>query len=459
MQIPVKLLASLSGIRGFDKKALEAVHASSEQISSVRFNPAKINPQAFPLKDILAEPIAWSSSGYYLRERPSFTFDPLFHAGVYYVQEASSMFLEQVIRQTVDCLRPLRVLDLCASPGGKSTLLQSLISPDSLLVSNDAIKSRAAILEENTTKWGSANTVVTNNDPSHFARLENYFDIMVVDAPCSGSGLFRRDPQAVNEWSESNVQLCSQRQQRIIADAWPALRHNGLLIYATCSYSKEENEFILDWLMENFRADTVKIETPDEWNITETVSNIHSAYGYRFYPDKTKGEGFFIAALQKKEGDAFAGIKTVKNTTAKLTRPEEALVQPMVEDGTDLVFFKQKDNIIALPAGLQNEIAVLQSALYIKKAGVAMGKPAGKDLIPAHALAVSTLVNQNINCIELTRHQAIQYLRKEDIQLQEAGRGWALAVYQGYRLGWIKRLPNRVNNYYPKEWRIIKQPI
>ena len=181
-------------------------------------------------------------------QRPSFTFDPLFHAGTYYVQEASSMFLEQALKQSVDLSQPLRVLDLCAAPGGKSTLLQSLLNKESLLVSNDVIKSRAAILEENIVKWGAANVVVTNNDPAHFARLENYFDAIVIDAPCSGSGLFRRDPEAINEWSENNVQLCSQRQQRIVADVWPALKQNGILIYSTCSYSAEEDEAILDWM-------------------------------------------------------------------------------------------------------------------------------------------------------------------------------------------------------------------
>jgi 16S rRNA C967 or C1407 C5-methylase (RsmB/RsmF family)/NOL1/NOP2/fmu family ribosome biogenesis protein len=473
-QIPTSLLNSLTNLEGFDKEAFERVHASGEQVTSIRFNPAKteikdneqgIKNNEFPDKSptshsplTTASPVPWSSYGYYLPERPSFTFDPLFHAGTYYVQEASSMFLEQALKQTADLSQPLRVLDLCAAPGGKSTLLQSLINKESLLVSNEVIKSRAAVLEENITKWGAANVVITNNDPVHFARLENYFDVIMIDAPCSGSGLFRRDPDAIHEWSENNVQLCSQRQQRIIADVWPALKQGGILIYSTCSYSKEEDESILDWICEGFTVEGLRLKLDKEWHIIETISEKHHAYGYRFYPDKVKGEGFFIAALQKKEGAAFAGIKPGKTKTEKLSKSEEAIVQPWLQEDADLVLFKQKDDIIALPSCLEKEILVLQSALYIKKAGITLGKLAGKDLIPDHALAVSTIINKNIVCIELSREQAIQYLRREEMPLDTLHKGWALVAYHGHNLGWIKVLSNRFNNYYPKEWRIVKQP-
>jgi len=476
-QLPISLLKSLMNLKGFNKEAFERVHASGEQVTSIRFNPAKtftsvdsqlttderqIENIGLPGRDSfpdsrLTSQVPWSSNGYYLSARPSFTFDPLFHAGTYYVQEASSMFLEQAIKQTVDLSQPLHVLDLCASPGGKSTLLQSIINKESLLVSNDTIKSRAAVLEENITKWGATNVIVTNNDPAHFARLENYFDVIVIDAPCSGSGLFRRDPEAINEWSENNVQLCSQRQQRIIADVWPALRQDGILIYSTCSYSKEEDEAILDWMTKGFKVEGLKLIVKDEWQITETVSTDHTMAGYRFYPDKVKGEGFFIAALKKKDGAFFAGTKRGKSKLEKLNKAEEAIAKEWLNEQEDIILFKQKDDVIALPASLQNEIPVLQSALYIKKAGVTMGKLAGKDLIPAHALAVSSIINKNIALIELNKKQAIQYLRREEMQLSTQNKGWALIKYLGHNLGWVKVLPNRFNNYYPKEWRIIKQ--
>ncbi|MEO5595254.1 MAG: RNA methyltransferase [Chitinophagaceae bacterium] len=469
MKLPVQLLQSLQNVAGFDEEAFIAVHESGRQVVSIRFNPArggitKIRSNEHPVNGLIHDPlltphdkVPWSSYGYYLPERPSFTFDPLFHAGAYYVQEASSMFLEQALKQSVDLSQPLRVLDLCAAPGGKSTLLQSMISSESLLVSNEVIKSRAAVLQENITKWGSANVVITNNDPAHFARLENYFDVIVVDAPCSGSGLFRRDPEAINEWSENNVQLCSQRQQRIIADVWPALKQNGILIYSTCSYSAGEDENILDWIAKGFEVKSIQLKVKPEWNIIESLSDEQRIHGYRFYPDKIKGEGLFLAVLQKMDGAEFAGLKQGKTNVEKLSKGEEAIVRPWLREDADLILFKQKEDIIALPSCLQKEISVLQSALYIKKAGVTVGKLAGKDLIPDHQLALSTIINENIAHVTLNRQDAIKYLRKEEMQVNATHRGWSLVLYEGHRLGWIKILPNRFNNYYPKEWRIIKQ--
>jgi hypothetical protein len=196
------------------------------------------------------------------------------------------MFLEQVLRQTTDLSQPLKVLDLCAAPGGKSTLVQSLISDKSILVSNEVIKSRASVLEENITKWGAGNVVVTNNDPASFQRLENYFDVIIIDAPCSGSGLFRKDPRAIAEWSVNSVQLCSQRQQRILADVYPALKKDGILIYATCSYSEEEDEDIADWLLDTFAVSSIQLSIKNENNkrssdVELIVNNALFAYGSR----------------------------------------------------------------------------------------------------------------------------------------------------------------------------------
>jgi 16S rRNA C967 or C1407 C5-methylase (RsmB/RsmF family) len=262
VQLPSSLIHSLQSTKGFEETAFINIHQSGEQITSIRINPAKQSIstpldglQPHPSTTLRAASVPWSSLGYYLHQRPSFTLDPLLHAGTYYVQEASSMFLEQAVKQTTDTSQPLMVLDLCAAPGGKSTLLQSVISNQSLLVSNEVIQSRVNILKENIIKWGSGNVIVTNNDPKDFSKLSGLFDVVVIDAPCSGSGLFRRDPEAINEWSEANVQLCSQRQQRIIADAWNCLKEEGVLIYSTCSYSTEEDEAILDWTIKGLKAE------------------------------------------------------------------------------------------------------------------------------------------------------------------------------------------------------------
>ncbi len=468
MQLPEKLLQSLEGLKGFNRKTFIDVHESGQQVTSIRLNPFKspknresavLNRKGFKLTtddSPLTMPVPWSSTGYYLNERPSFTFDPLYHAGCYYVQEASSMFLEQALKQTVDLNQTLKVLDLCAAPGGKSTLIQSLISNESLLVSNEVIKLRAGILAENIIKWGAANLVVTNNDPSHFARLENYFDVVVVDAPCSGSGLFRRDPTAIKEWGENSVELCSQRQQRIISDVWPALKQDGIFIYSTCSYSEKEDETILDWMAEGLEVEQLRLNMYAEWNIIETISERNHAYGYRFYPDKVQGEGFFIAAMKKLSGGTFENYRTHKHKIEKLSQTEDALVRPWLSPDVELILFKQQDDIIALPVSLQNDIPVLQSALYIKKAGIVIGKLMGKDLIPDHQLALSQIFNKNIVTIPLNREQAVQYLRKEEVSMKTDHCGWTLVNFEGHNLGWIKSLGNRINNYYPKQWRILK---
>ncbi|MDO6429848.1 RNA methyltransferase [Flavitalea sp. BT771] len=466
--LPKLLMDSLQGAAGFDAAAFEAVHASGAQVTSVRLNPAKWPGDGETHEwssDVGMEKIPWSTWGYYLSKRPSFTFDPLFHAGAYYVQEASSMFLEQVLRQSADLSRPLRVLDLCAAPGGKSTLIRSLLPEDSLLVSNEVIRSRAGILQENMIKWGAAGVVVTNNDPRDLGRLENYFDVIVVDAPCSGSGLFRREPEAIDEWSLDNVQLCHQRQQRILADIWPALRSDGLLIYSTCSYSKEEDEEILDWMMEELQATSCRLQVGADWNIVETQGD-KGGYGYRFYPDKVKGEGFFIAAVRKNEGNTFSYPRSKKQGFEKLPRKEADALGPWITERSPLLLFRHEEMVRALPASMAEDLNYLQSYCYLKKAGVLLGQPSVKDFIPDHELALSDLIHEQLPAIELSREEAINYLRKEELQaasgrlqaVREERRGWSLVRYQGQNLGWVKVLPNRVNNYYPKEWRILKRP-
>ena len=401
-------------------------------------------------------PVPWSQYGFYLPQRPSFTFDPFFHGGAYYVQEASSMFVEFAIRQTCNLEQPLKVLDLCAAPGGKSTLLQAIISPDSLLVSNEVIRARAGLLADNISRWGAANVVVTNNDPRDMARLSGFFDVMVVDAPCSGSGLFRRDPEAVVEWSPENVTLCSQRQQRILADAWPALKENGILIYSTCSYSREEDEAILDWLSAELDADNIPLKIPTSWNIITTVSDKRNCEGYRFYPDKIKGEGFFIACFRKRSGDTWQPRKQ-KDTLPALAKKDREKLHPWISNVDQLFCMEHQGEVLLLPEAITPSVAVLQQQLYLRKAGVKAGQLAARELAPDHQLAMSRLLAPQVQKVTLTKDQALQYLRKEDPALQLSAKGWALMEYENMPLGWAKILPNRINNYYPKELRILKE--
>jgi 16S rRNA C967 or C1407 C5-methylase (RsmB/RsmF family)/NOL1/NOP2/fmu family ribosome biogenesis protein len=481
-QLPENFLQSLEGVEGFNKEAFVKIHESGEQVTSIRVNPAKtanssiVNHQS-SIQDSLNfqnsygnhdhnEPsihdsrltidasVPWSQYGFYLKERPSFTFDPLFHAGCYYVQEASSMFLEQAFKQLLHLSKPLKVLDLCAAPGGKSTHIQSLISANSLLVSNEIIRSRNNILVDNIIKWGANNVIVSNNDPSAFQKLEGYFDVMVVDAPCSGSGLFRKDEKAIDEWSLNNVQLCSQRQQRILADALPALKENGILIYSTCSYSMEEDEDIMDWLAEEFEMENLELKIENDWDIVESRSPKTKSKGYRFYPDKLRGEGLFLSCFRK-----LSSAKEPKFRSSKLEKAsnkERIVIEPWLIAG-DFEIIKNNNSFFALPHSLVNEYSVLSSVLNVQYKGTGLGQIMKDRLVPEHSLAASTIISDEITSAELFYEEAIKYLQRQDVHFEASGKGWQLVKYKGHSLGWVNVLPNRINNYYPKEIRILKQ--
>jgi 16S rRNA C967 or C1407 C5-methylase (RsmB/RsmF family)/NOL1/NOP2/fmu family ribosome biogenesis protein len=447
---PENFLNSLNGEPGFEVENFVDAHQNSASPTSIRINPFK--------KSILKTDgqVPWCPEGYYLNTRPSFTFDPLFHAGCYYVQEASSMFIDHIlkhIRQTNG--EPIKILDLCAAPGGKSTLINSAINSGDLLVSNEIIKTRVPVLCDNLNRWGTANTIVSNNDPRDFSRLTGFFDTILVDAPCSGSGMFRKDPAAMNEWSEANVNLCHQRQERILADVYPALKEDGHLIYSTCSYSHQENEEILDWLCREFNMESLRIPIYKEWGIVETESPEQKAWGYRFYPGRVKGEGLFVACLKKKEQtDEPPSFKTKGHQ--KLALLEIELIKKYINDPESYYYNKVNDDWLAISREHKESLDTLQRHLYIKKSGVRIGKLMGNDLIPDHELALSIYINKDkVLQTELSLEQAIQYLRRDNIDINITDKGWSLMNFEGQALGWAKLLPNRINNYFPKELRIL----
>ena len=448
-EFPPNFLSQLSGSPGFDRENFIEAHQLADAITSIRLNPYKKIPAP------TGNNVPWCDEGYYLDSRPSFTFDPLFHAGCYYVQEASSMFIAHILNY-IKGEEPVKVFDLCAAPGGKSTLISSVINKDDLLVANEIIKTRVPVLSDNLTRWGPSNTIVTNNDPKDFGRLKGFFDIVLIDAPCSGSGMFRKDPDAMNEWSEANVNLCQQRQERILADVYPALREDGYLIYSTCSYSVEENEHILDWLCDTFELESIRIPVQPEWGIVESQSDAHKAWGYRFYPGKVKGEGLFAACLRKKENTG--ELPNTKYKERQKSNYKEAdLVKPYLNNTDDYYYFKVNEDWLAIDRVHKESLATLSQYLYLKKSGIRIGKLAGRDLIPDHELALSLIINKDrFLQTELTKEQAIQYLRRDNItDLDINDKGWSLMNYEGHALGWAKLLLNRINNYYPKEIRIL----
>jgi len=366
------------------------------------------------------------------------------------------MFIEHALTSCVDFNQTLLAFDVCASPGGKSTLLNSLLNEKSSLVSNEIVKQRAEVLAQNLSKWGTSNVVVTNNDPSSYSEINDVFDVILVDAPCSGSGLFRKQHDAVDEWSLDNVNLCSQRQKRILSEIIGTLKQAGTLVYSTCSYSQAENEDIADWLVNEFGLISVQIPTEKNWGIVETTSEKQKTFGYRFYPDKTQSEGFFCAVFKKPGNiDNHQQVRKSKYEAFSIIKPKEKeLFANWIKNLDEHVITKFKDDYL-----LTNQTTLdfinKYSNLYYKKVGTTIGSLIKNEVIPHHDLAWSIHRADTIQTIECNQEQALQFLKKE-LQSIEGNKGWNLMTFNSFGIGWIKHLGNRLNNYLPNEFRILK---
>jgi 16S rRNA C967 or C1407 C5-methylase (RsmB/RsmF family)/NOL1/NOP2/fmu family ribosome biogenesis protein len=412
-------------------------------VASVRLNSAKVGHSFLGSHQVL-----WNAEGRILQERPRYTLDPKFHAGCYYPQESSSMALQWVLRHTVQHDTPIDALDLCAAPGGKSLIIADFLSNSSRLISNEIIRSRAHILQEVLVKWGAANTVVTNNRPADFSSCGMLFDLIVVDAPCSGEGMFRKDPDARAEWSADNVGMCSRRQHDVLNDVLPALKENGVLVYSTCTFAPEENEYQIAELLATGEFESIRWPVPSEWNVN--VLDDAGVFAMRFLPHKTPGEGFFISALRKTS----ANPQQRNKPKSLFSRPSKAESEVLQKKGIGA------ENVIIAPNGEfyhspfnERELNGLASSLYLLSPGVHIGKIVHAELVPAHALALCNVVQTNYGVVELAFDEAMAYLRGETISLT-AQLGWQRVAYDACVLGWVKVIGNRVNNYYPKEWRV-----
>lgn len=455
MALPHDFITRTRALLGPAYEELEAALQADVPVS------IRINTQKGTSAPCNGEPVAWCPNGYYLPERLTFTFDPLFHAGAYYVQEASSMFLEQAIRAYLsstegDQSSAVNCLDLCAAPGGKSTHLLSVLPEGSLLVSNEVIRTRSNILAENVTKWGNPNHIVVNNDPEEIGRLTHLFDIIVTDVPCSGEGMFRKDTDSTGEWSVANVQLCAGRSRRIIHDIWNALRPGGLLVYSTCTYNTEEDEENIQYFIEELGAEPLSIPVDAGWQITGPLKYDHPVY--RFFPHRTRGEGFFLAALRKPEGEREAIRMKTKNKKekGKASPVAPALVGEWLSEPDLFRLEMREETVQAIPAAHYETYQLIASRLRIVTAGIRLGEMKGKDILPAHALAMSTALRKDaFTAVEIGWEEAVRYLKKEILLLpEETPKGYVLVCYEGFPLGFVKHLGNRANNLYPQEWRI-----
>ena len=329
--------------------------------------------------------------------------------------------------------------------------LRELLSPKSLLISNEVMPQRANILTENMTKWGNANTIVTNNNPSDFQGLGAFFDVIVADVPCSGEGMFRKDEGAVRDWSLKNVEMCAARQREIIEDIWPALKPGGYLIYSTCTFNRMEDEDNVRWMMDKFGADAIDLNVDPKWNVAGSLTQDNLPV-YHFMQHRTRGEGFFICLLRKPEGaNACLKSRPFRSEGSKVPVECKSWLKP---DG-GYEFFIKNESVYALPSDLKDDMWQAGQDLYALVPGIEVAVMKGRDWVPAHGLAMSTALNRDaFNCVEVNRQQALAYLHCDAIRLEDAQRGIVLLTYKGIPLGFAKNIGNRANNLYPQEWRI-----
>lgn len=418
---------------------------------SVRLNPFKLS------SGVEGEPVIWAEHGRKLPQRPVFTLDPLFHAGAYYVQDSSSMFVGHAFRRLLADVRkpegrPLRVLDLCAAPGGKTTdlaaSLREAFGDGFILVSNEVMKARAGVLAANVALWGDPNVVVTSDDPNAFPALPGYFDIILADVPCSGEGMFRKDEEAVRQWSEDNVALCQSRQRRILADVWPSLAPGGVFIYSTCTFNRYENDLNVLWAAEKLGADCLFAEDV----LGGMPGVIRTEVGYSLVPGHVDGEGQYCSALRKTSEVEFRQMKgrPAKNVKEQpLPKGLDALVT------RDVVFRQKGEMVIAVPENISSDVALLEQTLHVIAAGCALGTVKGKNFIPDADLALSIMLSpEAYPSVEVDKDTALAYLHRDAVTFPEAPLGYLLIRYQGLPLGFVKNLGNRCNSLHPQSRRI-----
>ena len=458
MALPTEFATYTQKLMGKELYGILEQGLQEEAPVSVRLNPFKTQGGLEG-----EEQAPWCPWGYWLTDRPAFTFDPLLHAGLYYVQEASSMFVCEAVRQ---CLKkdlvpngPLLAADLCAAPGGKTTALRSVLPEGSLLFSNEPMKQRASILKENIIKFGHPDIIVTNNYPRDYRKTGLAFDLILTDVPCSGEGMFRKDPGAVDEWSPQNVEKCWQLQRSIVEDIWPNLKPGGILIYSTCTFNAHEDEENVQWIADTLGADFISLETQSEWNITGAL--VGNQPCYRFIPGRTRGEGLFMAVLRK-HGEAKSDKTWNSSATPNKTKKNGSYHQKWFNPGYgQFTEIEEKGIIRAIPARWAAIYNNVKKSLHVIHAGIELGTVKGKDLVPDASLALSTALNRSaFPQAELSYDDAIRYLRKEAVTLpSDSPRGFTLVTYRHQPLGFVKNIGNRANNLYPQEWKIKSSHI
>lgn len=459
--IPKDFLETSVSIFGRESEEFLA-SLDSEPSLGIHINAEKMQKTGVVIPDN-AERVEWTSNGFYLKSRPRFTFDPFLHAGAYYVEEPSSMFVEKALNYIQKDIRIDRALDLCAAPGGKSIMIRNSMK-GGLLVSNEPLSKRAAVLTENLAKWGNPDIIVTSDFPEAFDGLTGFFDLIATDVPCSGEGMFRKDETARSEWSKANVENCVQRQRDILRTIWPTLRKGGYIIYSTCTFNRREDEENVLFIANELGAEIINLETDADWHICGDTTGRNLPV-YHFFPHKTRGEGFFLTLLKKT-----SDTPPAENRKSKKKKPETVSADGFakwINCKENFDFHKSKDGITALRKAFADDYAAISEKLNVICAGVRVctEKPAKfsnsarkpkPQFVPAPGLALSSCLNRKaFPDISLNYSDAIKFLRGESIPpTVYAPRGWVTVSYRNLPLGFANNVGSRLNNSYPPAWRI-----
>lgn len=446
-----KYLAQVVG-EGNLSAVLDAL--SGEPSVSVRINPAKAGSPSEIFGNLVSGPVEWNRHAAFLSERPAFTLDPLIHAGAYYVQDSSAMFPGKAFRDVLDkvlesgIISP-KVLDLCAAPGGKTTDISASLRESCkggyLLISNEIMKQRAAVLADNAAVWGDPSVVVTSVDPKAFGTLPGFFDIIVADVPCSGEGMFRKDDEAVSQWSEENVALCQARQRRIVADVWPSLAEGGFLVYSTCTFNNLENDDNVKWICSEFGAEIIGIDG---------CGLLRTECGVSLVPGFVRGEGQYCAVLRKTSPSAGTAACSGRQQDRwqKLPEAHASIIRPLLDE--EMAMIVKDGRIVAVPEYVRCVLSMLEPLRPLVR-GLAVGMFKGKDFIPDADLALSLSLRRGaFNEFEVNRETALSFLHRDPVRLPDAERGMLLLVYRGLPIGFVKNLGNRCNSLHPLHRRI-----
>ena len=458
MRLPEQFISRMQRELGVAEAEALCAALETEPSTSVRLNPAKMAEQKWG-----GGRVAWSDYGYLLGERPAFTLDPDFHAGAYYVQEASSQFAGYIVSMAVggaEACKGERVLDMCAAPGGKSTHYATLVGERGLVVANEINRSRAAVLADNARKWGLGNMVVTCNDSARVADFEEWFDVVAVDAPCSGEGMFRKSDEACEQWSEANVAMCAERQWEILQNAFRSLKPGGVWLYSTCTFNRTEDEDVVGRACEEFGDELLAVDDipiGDDWGVVTGREGVFQTF--RFFPHRLTGEGMFMAVARK------AGLATSRRRMPKARRKvmeavDKRTAQELsrwVKESEQMRFFAAGDTLYGCRKEHYDEVEALAGTLAVIYSGVAMGQVFKGKLKPDGALALYAGVNHDaVACCEVDEQEALKFLRKQDMDAAQFSEGVNMVLYGGRPLGFVKRVGARVNNMYPNSLRILK---